>query len=235
MNINEGIYDKGIFKAIFLAGGPGSGKSFFKKKFLGNFKSLDADQLGEFKLKKENIPLDINKRNTPEEKKMASKLSRKAWKTTFNKKLPLFLEGRLPIVIDRTGVNYEPIAIQKRTLEDLGYETKMIFVDTPLDIALKRNETRDRTLSNKLVKDYHVKVRTNLDNYKLLFGNNNFIAINNSKEGEDPEWNKEWVRINKWFNTPVNNKKVQEWKKIELSKKAKIVDKKIDDLSKGLK
>ena len=26
--ITEGVYDPGIFKAIFLAGGPGSGKSF---------------------------------------------------------------------------------------------------------------------------------------------------------------------------------------------------------------
>ena len=27
-HINEGVYDPGIFKAFFLAGGPGSGKSF---------------------------------------------------------------------------------------------------------------------------------------------------------------------------------------------------------------
>ena len=26
--LNEGLYDPGIFKAFFLAGGPGSGKSF---------------------------------------------------------------------------------------------------------------------------------------------------------------------------------------------------------------
>ena len=27
-NISEGLYDPAIFKAFFLAGGPGSGKSF---------------------------------------------------------------------------------------------------------------------------------------------------------------------------------------------------------------
>ena len=26
--LNEGVYDPGIFKAFFLAGGPGSGKTF---------------------------------------------------------------------------------------------------------------------------------------------------------------------------------------------------------------
>ena len=33
--INEGVYDPGIFKAIFLAGGPGSGKSFVGSELLG--------------------------------------------------------------------------------------------------------------------------------------------------------------------------------------------------------
>ena len=27
-HLAEGVYDKGIFKAFFLAGGPGSGKTF---------------------------------------------------------------------------------------------------------------------------------------------------------------------------------------------------------------
>ena len=29
--LQEGVYDPGIFKAYFLAGGPGSGKSFVTK------------------------------------------------------------------------------------------------------------------------------------------------------------------------------------------------------------
>ena len=29
--LNEGVYDPHIFKAFFLAGGPGSGKSFISK------------------------------------------------------------------------------------------------------------------------------------------------------------------------------------------------------------
>ena len=33
--INEGVYDPGIFKAIFLAGGPGSGKSFVGNELVG--------------------------------------------------------------------------------------------------------------------------------------------------------------------------------------------------------
>ena len=33
--LNEGVYDKGILKAVFMAGGPGSGKSFVAKQLFG--------------------------------------------------------------------------------------------------------------------------------------------------------------------------------------------------------
>ena len=33
--LTEGVYDKGIFKAVFMAGGPGSGKSFMAKNIFG--------------------------------------------------------------------------------------------------------------------------------------------------------------------------------------------------------
>ena len=33
--LNEGVYDKGILKAVFMAGGPGSGKSYITKGLFG--------------------------------------------------------------------------------------------------------------------------------------------------------------------------------------------------------
>ena len=33
--LNEGVYDPGVLKAIFMAGGPGSGKSYTAKSILG--------------------------------------------------------------------------------------------------------------------------------------------------------------------------------------------------------
>ena len=36
--LTEGVYDKGIFKAVFMAGGPGSGKSYMLKTYLGYLK-----------------------------------------------------------------------------------------------------------------------------------------------------------------------------------------------------
>ena len=34
-SVNEGVYDPNILKAIFLAGGPGSGKSYAASKVFG--------------------------------------------------------------------------------------------------------------------------------------------------------------------------------------------------------
>ena len=33
--LTEGVYDKGIFKAVFMAGGPGSGKTFMAGQLFG--------------------------------------------------------------------------------------------------------------------------------------------------------------------------------------------------------
>ena len=33
--LREGVYDKGILKAVFMAGGPGSGKSYVAKGLFG--------------------------------------------------------------------------------------------------------------------------------------------------------------------------------------------------------
>ena len=37
VQLNEGLYDPGIFKAFFLAGGPGSGKSTYSKYLIDHF------------------------------------------------------------------------------------------------------------------------------------------------------------------------------------------------------
>ena len=54
--LNEGVYDKGIFKAFFLAGGPGSGKSFVTQAaFAGvGLKIVNSDTIFERGLLKAN-------------------------------------------------------------------------------------------------------------------------------------------------------------------------------------
>ena len=44
--LNEGIRDPGIFKAIFLAGGPGSGKSFVAGQLFGIPEKINVSKYG---------------------------------------------------------------------------------------------------------------------------------------------------------------------------------------------
>ena len=55
--MDEGVNDPHIFKAVFLAGGPGSGKSFVAKKILGGtgLRSINSDEVYEFLMKKQGL------------------------------------------------------------------------------------------------------------------------------------------------------------------------------------
>ena len=46
-----------------------------------------------------------------------------------------YIDGRLGLIIDGTGKDYDKITNQARQLEALGYDTHMIFVNTSLDVA----------------------------------------------------------------------------------------------------
>ena len=56
-DLQEGLYDPNIFKAFFLAGGPGSGKSYVVKKSTGGtgLKIVNSDEIFEKYLKDYNL------------------------------------------------------------------------------------------------------------------------------------------------------------------------------------
>ena len=59
--IQEGLYDPGIFKAFFLAGGPGSGKSYVTSRITPGLglKNVNSDTAFEVALKKAGLSLDM--------------------------------------------------------------------------------------------------------------------------------------------------------------------------------
>ena len=59
--LQEGVYDPNIFKAFFLAGGPGSGKSFVVRKTTGGtgLKIVNSDPAFELLIKKASLSLKM--------------------------------------------------------------------------------------------------------------------------------------------------------------------------------
>ena len=140
--LQEGVYDPNILKAFFLAGGPGSGKSYVVKRTTGGLgmKILNSDDQFERLLKDAGLDSKM-----PPEEKQPRDVARDRAKdlTTFQRKN--FVRGRLGLIIDGTGKDFNKIAYQARELEGFGYDTHMIFVNTSLDVALQRNKERDRS------------------------------------------------------------------------------------------
>ena len=134
--LQEGVYDPNIFKAIFMAGGPGSGKSYVARRTTGGLgmKMVNSDDIYEKMLN------DAGLDTTPEDiySDQGQEIRGRA-KGVTNRMQGNFLEGRLGLIIDGTGKDFEKITRQARNLEALGYDTHMIFVNTSLDVALQRN------------------------------------------------------------------------------------------------
>jgi len=71
-----------------------------------------------------------------------------------------------------------------RELQQLGYESHMIFVNTSLDVALERNQKRDRTLPEPIVVKSWNAVQKNIGKFSQLF-KNRFIILDNNDKDED--------------------------------------------------
>ena len=61
------------------------------------------------------------------------------------------------MIIDGTGDDFQKISREKKELEEIGYDCYMIFVNTTLEVALQRNELRDRVLPKSIVEEIHIK------------------------------------------------------------------------------
>ena len=194
--IIEGVDDPGILKCVFMAGGPGSGKSFtameifgIDKKLKSSFsstglKSVNSDSAFEKGLKDNGIDpkklADIEKNDAELWNKIANNddsIRNKAKQLTAKQK-KFYEAGRLGMIIDGTGHVYGKIAKNKKYAESLGYDTYMVFVNTSLEVAKERNKNRDRVLSDKLLTKSWKDVQNNLGKFQNLFGSNFRIVDN---------------------------------------------------------
>lgn len=181
VDLQAGVNDPGIFKAVFLAGGPGSGKSFIVGKTALTTLGLvliNSDDAFERQLAK--IGLDT----TPEDIfSPAGQAVRGKAKALTKLRQKLAIRGRLGLVIDGTGKDFEKIKKQSEELKRLGYETAMIFVNTDLDTALARNKARKRTLPDEDVTKMWKAVQNNIGKFQRYYGDK-MIVVDNSDSAD---------------------------------------------------
>ena len=230
--LNEGVNDPGIFKAVFLAGGPGSGKSYVASQLFGIPEKLNVSAYGlkmvnqdtelENFLKKYFGTVDID--NMPDElfKQLTDPTSsdysglRTRTKELSKSKLKLYTQGRLGVIVDGTGHKFHEVKNERQDLIKLGYDTFMVYVNTSLEVAQQRNEERPRVLPKDVAEKYWKSVQKNMAYFQGLFGGANFLLVDNNATLNPKQAVKKFNMlvgkgISKFIKRPIKNKQALKW------------------------
>ena len=125
-----------------------SGKSYVVRRTTGGLgmRIVNSDEAFEKRLKDAGYSLDTRKMADIERDRI-----RGIAKKTTKRLQQNYIDGRLGLIIDGTGKDYDKITNQARQLEALGYDTHMIFVNTSLDVAFKETQKDHANLQNHLL------------------------------------------------------------------------------------
>ena len=169
-------------KVIFMAGGPGSGKSNVIKQLdleKQGFKTVNQDISLQWLAKNHGLPTDMRD-FTPEQ---ASKWGELGWDARMiAKRKQTKYQGKGDgIIVDGTGNSLKMMNQHVREFESKGYDVQMIFVETSLETALERNRVRkERSLRSGIVIKTHESVQKNKEAFKEMFGER-FAEVNTDK------------------------------------------------------
>jgi len=219
--LKEGVYDPAIFKAIFMAGGPGSGKSYIAKKVTGGlgYKFISSDIAFEHFLNKLKMSHKLDKLSDEEFNKVIRTRNRAK---ELTKKIKASHEGgRLGLIFDGTGYDYLKIKKLRDEITKYGYDTYMIFVNTSLDVALERNQKRSRTVPEDVVIGKWKAVQENIGKFQNLFGSN-FTVIDNNTPDVEETLDLERKQVMKFTKAPIKNPIAKQWIDRELELKNRL-------------
>ena len=212
--LQEGLQDPNIFKAFFLAGGPGSGKSYVVRKTTGGtgLRVVNSDDAFETMLTKAGLSLKM-----PDEEQVPRDAVRDRAKRVTAKRQEGYLDGRIGLIIDGTGREYDKIAKQATELKQLGYDVHMIFVNTSLDVALERNAQRDRSVPEPIVVKSWKDVQSNIGKFSQYF-RANFVVVDNNNATEDV-FVQVFKQIKGLLKKKVRNPAAHQWISMEMKRR----------------
>jgi predicted ABC-type ATPase len=227
--LDEGVHDKSIFKAVFLAGGPGSGKDYVLDNTLSGhgLTEINSDKAFEYLMDKENLDMKM-----PKSEQESRDLVRGRAKSVTELRQKLALMGRNGLIINGTGDDLDKVKKIKKRLEEIGYDTSMIMVNTRDEVSQQRNIDRGqrggRTVPEDIRREKYDSVQKNRTEFAKLFGQN-YIEFDNSEDmrSADPEIirtkKKEiqeiFKKIKEFTSKQPDHEQAQQWIATELNKK----------------
>lgn len=169
--INESVYDKGIFKAVFFAGLPGAGKSYTIDKITdGNIQPhiVNFDKYAEFLGNKLGI-IDVGG--------VVDKTFIDTTKQMTINQLALYVNSMLPLFVDSTSNKINRAVYRDGLLKSFGYDTAMVWVETSLDTAIQRVQQRDRSVPESFIRSVHDSLAENKKYYMKHYST--FVEVQN--------------------------------------------------------
>ena len=239
--LSEGVHDKGIFKAIFLAGGPGSGKDYVLDNTLSGhgLTEINSDKALEFLMDKKGLD-----KTMPASEKIERDIERGKAKTMTDLRQRLALHGRNGLIINGTGDDAEKIKKIKARLEELGYDTAMVMVNTRDEVSASRNVERGtrggRTVPETIRKQKWDSVQNARPELAKMFGDK-YVEFDNSEDlrsahpdivmAKKEEMTNLFKGVQKFIKTPPKSEQAKEWIGNELQKSDTLpVNTKVDSM-----
>ena len=162
MGLNENT-NRGMFKAVFVTGGPGSGKDIILREAIAEQKSIEINLLQAFQYLADK-----------------QKLSEKTDDYRRNA-----IRNRKPLIINGPADKQNEMFWVKEELEELGYDTMMIFVESSDEVSKIRNEKLTKMIAESTRKVKWKQAQESKEQYQNSF--EQFISLNNSGSLEEIE------------------------------------------------
>jgi len=171
----KGIVEKSHFKAVFVTGGPGSGKDIIIRESIAQGTCTELNTVQAF--------------NYLADKKRLSERSSDHRREA--------LRNRECLVINGPAEDYERMEYIKEQLEDLGYQIMPIFVQVSNDASKERNEKLTRMISESLRQEKWQKSKLVLEKFISVWGNQKYPVIVFQNDGELEKIQEELKKVRK--------------------------------------
>jgi predicted ABC-type ATPase len=205
--LQEGVEDFGIFKAIFMAGSPGSGKSTVRRELFGGLglKLVDADEVRSAYLK-------LGKAGDYD-----------VYGDVVRRQRQSYMDRRLGIIMDTTAWWMPSVVNTTKELQALGYDVGMVQVFTPFHEAMQRVKRRagqeGRDVPEAEVTKRYQALQQNTRDYIEFFGDAYWFVDNS---GRTPNLDHVKRDIRSWLRHQPQNPVAQDWIMQQRSSRQKI-------------
>jgi len=179
----------GKFKAIFVTGGPGSGKDIIIREAIAESRAVELNF--------------IQARDYLADKQ---KLSEKT--NDFRRES---LRNRGPLIINGPADDIEKLSYIKEELEDLGYNTMMIFVSTTDQASKERNSLLSRMMVESVRQDKWIKSQRNTKYFTEAF--KKFIRFDNtgSLSNKEQDIHEIYEFTTNFLNSSIIGETAEDW------------------------